>query len=62
VFVEKIRRLEGVYSSIRRTRGDGNCFFRSFIFAYLEALIGDRDIGERNRCACGHACQRPRMR
>ena len=23
------------YAAIRRTRGDGNCFFRSFMFSYL---------------------------
>lgn len=23
------------YAAMRRTRGDGNCFFRSFMFAYL---------------------------
>ena len=27
--------LDQQYASIRRTRGDGNCFFRSFMFSYL---------------------------
>ena len=31
------------FKFIRRTRGDGNCFFRAFAFAYFELLIGDRD-------------------
>lgn len=30
-----IQVLSEQYASIRRTRGDGNCFFRSFMFAYL---------------------------
>lgn len=49
VFVDKIKSLESTYSSIRRTRGDGNCFFRSFIFAYLENLVKTNDAAERNR-------------
>lgn len=31
------------YSYIRRTRPDGNCFFRAFSYAYLEKLIGNKD-------------------
>jgi ubiquitin thioesterase protein OTUB1 len=27
---------------LRRTRGDGNCFFRAFAFAYLESLLSDK--------------------
>lgn len=26
---------------MRRTRGDGNCFFRAFAFGYLETLLND---------------------
>jgi ubiquitin thioesterase protein OTUB1 len=39
VFLDKISSLQGTYSSMRRTRGDGNCFFRSFIYRYLEWLL-----------------------
>lgn len=49
VFREKIARLLPIYGSMRRSRGDGNCFFRSFIFAYLENLVISGDIAERNR-------------
>ncbi|KAL3132625.1 hypothetical protein ABBQ32_009152 [Trebouxia sp. C0010 RCD-2024] len=38
-----------MYKSIRRARGDGNCFFRSFIFAYMENLVHTGDLTERNR-------------
>ncbi|GIL71938.1 hypothetical protein Vretimale_614 [Volvox reticuliferus] len=48
-FVQKIEKLEGSYSTFRRTRGDGNCFFRGFIFAYLESLLLARDPAECNR-------------
>jgi hypothetical protein len=34
--------LHKKFNFIRRTRGDGNCFFRAFGFAYLESLIGDK--------------------
>ena len=49
MFVEKIRSLEGQYGSMRRTRGDGNCFFRSFMFAYMEGLVRTNNLPERNR-------------
>lgn len=51
VFVAKIKKLETMYKSIRRARGDGNCFFRSFIFAYMESLVHTADLTERNRSA-----------
>ena len=50
VFVRKIRSLEGTYGAIRRARGDGNCFFRSFIFALFEHILQYRDYDERYRC------------
>lgn len=51
VFRDKIRSLETQYGSMRRTRGDGNCFFRSFMFAFMEQLVQNNDLSERNRCA-----------
>ncbi|KAL0385271.1 UNVERIFIED_CONTAM: OVARIAN TUMOR DOMAIN-containing deubiquitinating enzyme 1 [Sesamum radiatum] len=32
-----------------RTRGDGNCFFRSFMFAYLEHILQTQDRAEVDR-------------
>ena len=49
VFKEKIEGLLPLYGSMRRSRGDGNCFFRSFIFAYLENLVITGDTVERDR-------------
>ena len=49
VFKAKIASLSSVYGSMRRSRGDGNCFFRSFIFSYLEHLLETGDKEERNR-------------
>lgn len=34
--------LKNRYQCVRKTRGDGNCFFRAFGFAYLEKLLNDR--------------------
>lgn len=43
VYREKINDLQKKFQFIRRTRGDGNCFFRAFAFAYLESLIGNKE-------------------
>lgn len=37
-FVPGIKYLASKYS-IRKVRGDGNCFYRSFLFSYLEELL-----------------------
>ncbi|XP_022097922.1 ubiquitin thioesterase OTUB1-like [Acanthaster planci] len=42
VYKAKIEDLSMQYSHIRKTRGDGNCFFRAFGFAYLERLLTDK--------------------
>lgn len=40
-------------ASRRRTRGDGNCFFRAFLFGYLEQLLLSGDGAEAARAlAC----------
>lgn len=49
MFTTKIEKLELRYSYMRRTRGDGNCFFRGFIFSYLEGLLLKRDVAECDR-------------
>ncbi|KAK9846306.1 hypothetical protein WJX81_001294 [Elliptochloris bilobata] len=61
VFVRKIRSLESSYRSMRRTRGDGNCFFRSFIFAYMEVLVATNDLAERNRVVTCLRQWRPKL-
>jgi ubiquitin thioesterase protein OTUB1 len=43
IFVAKVAHLCATYSSIRRTRQDGNCFYRCFIFGLLETLLVQRD-------------------
>ena len=48
VFAAKARALGKRYGSLRRARGDGNCFFRSFMFALAESLLERRDLAERN--------------
>lgn len=37
-FISKIKSLEGSHQCMRKTRGDGNCFFRAFSFAYVENI------------------------
>ncbi|CAI5525688.1 unnamed protein product [Closterium sp. Naga37s-1] len=47
-FQDKIEHLAAEYEAIRRTRGDGNCFFRCFLFALLEHLLQG---GSKEECA-----------
>jgi len=42
VYKTKLQDLLTRYKSIRKTRPDGNCFFRCFGFAYFESLINDK--------------------
>ncbi|XP_059633437.1 OVARIAN TUMOR DOMAIN-containing deubiquitinating enzyme 1 isoform X2 [Cornus florida] len=49
ILLEKIKVLSEQYAGIRRTRGDGNCFFRSFMFSYLEHILDSQDREEVDR-------------
>ncbi|CAM6109157.1 unnamed protein product [Calypogeia fissa] len=46
VFRAKVEKLSETYGAIRRARGDGNCFFRSFMFSYLEHILDTKDEAE----------------
>ncbi|XP_038703635.1 OVARIAN TUMOR DOMAIN-containing deubiquitinating enzyme 1-like [Tripterygium wilfordii] len=46
ILLEKIKVLGEQYAAIRRARGDGNCFFRSFMFSYLEHILDSQDKAE----------------
>lgn len=43
IYSSKIKYLTSKYKSIRKTRPDGNCFFRAFAYAYLEYLVKNKD-------------------
>ncbi|CAN1817276.1 OVARIAN TUMOR DOMAIN-containing deubiquitinating enzyme 1 [Linum perenne] len=49
ILQQKIQLLSEQYAAIRRTRGDGNCFFRGFMFAYLEHILRSQDRKEVDR-------------
>eukprot|EP00252_Welwitschia_mirabilis_P025812 TRINITY_DN8218_c0_g1_i1.p1 TRINITY_DN8218_c0_g1~~TRINITY_DN8218_c0_g1_i1.p1 ORF type:complete len:339 (+),score=69.16 TRINITY_DN8218_c0_g1_i1:110-1018(+) len=49
IFKDKIEALAKSYSAIRRTQGDGNCFFRAFMFSYLERIMEAKDEAEVKR-------------
>lgn len=49
IFVSKLQYLQKEYKSYRAVRRDGNCFFRSFIFSYLEAMIEKKEFSEKKR-------------
>ncbi|XP_026072217.1 ubiquitin thioesterase OTUB1 isoform X2 [Carassius auratus] len=41
IYQLKIKDLHKKYTHIRKTRPDGNCFYRAFGFAHLESLLDD---------------------
>lgn len=43
VYLKKTKILANNYDCLRRTRPDGNCFFRAFGFAYLEYLLENKE-------------------
>ncbi|VVD03305.1 ubiquitin thioesterase otubain-like [Leptidea sinapis] len=47
IYLLKVKDLSAKYKHIRRTRPDGNCFFRAFSYAYLEHLLTDRQEYEK---------------
>ncbi|KAK1606671.1 hypothetical protein QYE76_030344 [Lolium multiflorum] len=49
ILQEKIKLLGEQYDALRRTRGDGNCFYRSFMFSYLEHILETQDRAEVER-------------
>ncbi|KAK4772053.1 hypothetical protein SAY86_013828 [Trapa natans] len=46
VWLEKIKFLEQKFNAIRRARGDGNCFYRCFMFSYFEHILETQDKAE----------------
>ncbi|KAG9289148.1 hypothetical protein G9A89_022457 [Geosiphon pyriformis] len=42
VYKQKIAKLSQRHGRIRRCRGDGNCFYRAFAFAWFERLLQSR--------------------
>ncbi|KAI4463417.1 ubiquitin thiolesterase protein otub [Holotrichia oblita] len=43
VYLQKIKDLASKYKFVRRTRPDGNCFFRGFSYGYIEKLLSNKD-------------------
>ncbi|KAI8388433.1 peptidase C65 Otubain-domain-containing protein [Radiomyces spectabilis] len=41
-FLRKVKNLNGDHQKIRKCRGDGNCFFRAFAFAWFESVLQKR--------------------
>ncbi|CAA0836957.1 Ubiquitin thioesterase otubain-like [Striga hermonthica] len=46
ILLEKIKVLTEQYAAIRRARGDGNCFFRSFIHEELVQRSRDQSVSD----------------
>nr|CAG4652035.1 EOG090X0AE1 [Triops cancriformis] len=43
IYIGKVKLLSQTYRFLRRTRPDGNCFFRAFGYAYFEQLLKDKE-------------------
>lgn len=43
VYGSKVKNLAEKYTGMRKTRPDGNCFFRAFAYAYLEYLVKNKE-------------------
>ncbi|XP_031629379.1 ubiquitin thioesterase otubain-like [Contarinia nasturtii] len=43
IYSSKLKYLKSKYKSIKKTRPDGNCFFRAFAYAYLEYLVKNQN-------------------
>lgn len=50
IYQSKIKDVALNYPHLRKTRGDGNCFYRAFGFAYLEVLISNQVEYDRFKC------------
>ncbi|KAI3899967.1 hypothetical protein MKW92_040458 [Papaver armeniacum] len=48
-FTNAIQILSENYAAMRQIRGDGNCFYRSFMFSYLEHILESQDKAEVDR-------------
>uniref|UniRef100_A0A6T1A9U3 ubiquitinyl hydrolase 1 n=1 Tax=Alexandrium monilatum TaxID=311494 RepID=A0A6T1A9U3_9DINO len=42
-FLPKVQALEQRFASMRRTRPDGNCFYRAYLFGIFEQLLGQKE-------------------
>lgn len=56
--------LSQKYSDVRKTRGDGNCFYRAFGFGYLEYLLTNKEkftmwVVRRSLCIIGNCICSP---
>jgi ubiquitin thioesterase protein OTUB1 len=49
IYQDKVSELIKKYKYIRRTRGDGNCFYRAFGFGYFEENLNNKKELERFR-------------
>ncbi|XP_004837109.1 ubiquitin thioesterase OTUB2 isoform X2 [Heterocephalus glaber] len=51
IYQRKIQELSKRFTAIRKTRGDGNCFYRALGYSYLESLLGkSREILKFKEC------------
>mmetsp|Transcript_51719 Transcript_51719/g.83925 ORF Transcript_51719/g.83925 Transcript_51719/m.83925 type:complete len:262 (+) Transcript_51719:103-888(+) len=42
-FLPKVEKLESRFRALRRTRPDGNCFYRAYLFGIFEQIAGNKE-------------------
>jgi ubiquitin thioesterase protein OTUB1 len=50
-FITGLMELQNTYSHIRTVRGDGNCYYRAFLYSLLEQLIRFNHTNQSSRCS-----------
>ena len=50
----KLKALSVFYRAVRRIRGEGNCFYRSFWMGWIERMLENRQRGSSATSASGH--------
>eukprot|EP00960_Hanusia_phi_P017173 505456-Hanusia_phi.AAC.1 len=49
IFLRKLREIQATHGAMRIVRGDGNCFYRAYMFAIYESTLGKADEARRVR-------------
>jgi len=54
LYAAKLKALSVFYRAVRRIRGEGNCFYRSFWMGWIERMLENRQRGSSATSAPGH--------
>ena len=52
LLINKLKSLNNICYKWRKIKGDGNCFYRSIIFAYIENIILTNNLSKLKNIIC----------